>query len=61
MLKLFTRITLISAVLLLVITGAVLGQTATIPTATITLSTDGLVTPETIPARASPSPATRPT
>ena len=50
MLKLFTRITLISAVLLLVITGAVLGQTATIPTATITLSTDGLVTPETIPA-----------
>lgn len=50
MLKRFTRITLISAVLLLVITGAVFGQTATIPTATITLSTDGLITPETIPA-----------
>lgn len=50
MLKLFARITLISAVLLLVITGAVFGQTTTISTATITLSAEGLVIPETIPA-----------
>lgn len=50
MLKRFIHISLISAVLLLVITGAVLGQTTTIPTATITLSAEGLVTPETIPA-----------
>ena len=49
MLKLFARITLISAVLLLVITGTVLGQSA-IPTTTITLSTEGLVAPEIIPA-----------
>lgn len=50
MLKRFIRITLISAALLLLIPGAALGQTTTIPTATITLSAEGLVTPETIPA-----------
>jgi hypothetical protein len=50
MLKLFARITLISAILLLAITGAVLGQTPAIPTATITLAAEGLVTPGTIPA-----------
>lgn len=49
MLKLFVHITLISTVLLLVITGAVFGQ-ATISTATITLSAEGLVVPEAIPA-----------
>lgn len=47
MLRLFTRLTLL--LVLLLFTGTVFGQT-TIPTATITLSTDGLVTPETIPA-----------
>lgn len=49
MLKLFTRITLITALLLLVIAGVVSGQT-TISTATITLSSEGLTAPETIPA-----------
>ena len=50
MLKLFDRTALISAVLLLLITGTVFGQTPNIPTATITLSAEELVTPETIPA-----------
>lgn len=47
MLKLFTRMTLLLALMLLA--GIVSGQD-TISTATITLSEEGLVTPETIPA-----------
>jgi hypothetical protein len=47
MLKLFIRMTLLFT--LLVFAGAASGQT-TIPTVTITLSAEGLVTPETIPA-----------
>lgn len=49
MFKLFTRIDLISALLLLATTGAVFGQPG-IPSATIVLSVEGLVTPEMIPA-----------
>lgn len=49
MFKLFTRIALISALLLLATTGAVFGQPG-IPSATIALSVEGLVTPEMIPA-----------
>jgi hypothetical protein len=47
MLKLFIRMTLLFT--LLVFAGAASGQTTT-PTVTITLSAEGLVTPETIPA-----------
>lgn len=49
MLKSFPRIALISAVLLLAVAGGVFGQ-SDIPAAAITLSADGLVVPETIPA-----------
>ncbi len=49
MFKLFTRMMLVSVLMLLVIAGPVSGQ-ATISSATITLSAEGLVTPETIPA-----------
>lgn len=48
MLRQLIRMTLLLALLLFA--GTVFGQTTTIPTATITLSTEGLVTPETIPA-----------
>lgn len=48
MLRLFTRLTFLLVSLLF--TGTVFGQTTPIPTATITLSAEGLATPETIPA-----------
>lgn len=46
--KLFTRMMLVIA-LMLVAAGAAAGQAA-IPAVTITLSAEGLATPETIPA-----------
>jgi hypothetical protein len=49
MLKLFTRIMLVGVLMQLEIGGSVSGQ-STIPPVTITLSAEGLVTPETIPA-----------